>query len=277
MSKPIFSILIAFLALWLFGGAYWLSIIQEQNFTDDSEFAEKHFKIQDGEFKVEASTIFAFQASDAEIIINEEQLSILDTLASYLEGSKEKQLRLIAYYGKNETNRTNYENLGIARAETVKYILIRKGAPESRISVEGKLFKKLILNENGMLSGGVEFEFFDNDISNTITEAPFLKEKIFYFKENEYKLSNKDDLVKYAAVLKQYTVDKKYSEIIITGFMELKENQSIGLERTKFIEKTFSKHGIPGDRMSIIVHTAVGKNKTENENNNEKKVEVKVL
>jgi len=201
----------------------------------------------------------------------------LATLATYLDGSKQKQLRLVAYYGQNETNRSKYNNLGVARAETIKYILIRRGAPESRISVEGKIFKKLVLNENGILSGGVEFDIFDKDISNTITEAPFLKEKIFYFNKNKYILSNKDDLEKYAALLKQYMVDEKYSEIIITGFREAKEIQSIDLERAKYIENIFSKHGIDVERISINVNTPNENNKTGSKNNDEKKVEIKVI
>ncbi len=276
MSKPIISLLVAFLALWLFGGAFWLSTMQSRNTSEQMLPDNNRLIIQDGEFKMTAQTIFAFQPSDADIIINEEQMSVLDSLASYLEGAKEKKIRLIAYYGKNETNRTKYENLGIARAGTIKNILVRRGAPENSIGIEGKLLKKLVLNENGILSGGVEFDIFDKDISNTITEAPFLKEKIFYFQKNKYVLLNNDDLESYAAVLKQYLVDEKDSEVIITGFREEIEHQSIDLLRAKFVEDVFIKHGIDLERISIDMNEQVGKNKKSNESIDDKKVEIKV-
>jgi OmpA-OmpF porin, OOP family len=273
MRKSFITLLIAILALWLFGGAYWLSSLQNQNTAANKLDNDSRLEIRDGDFIARSSTIFAFQTSDADIIINEDQLSVLEALATYLDDTKEKQLRLIAYYGKNETNKTYFENLGIARAETVKNILFKRGAPESRISVEGKLFDKLILNENGLLSGGIEFDIFDKDISNTITEAPFLKEKIFYFKKNEYALSDKDDLENYTAVLKQHLVDLKDSEVLITGFREQDELQSIDRLRASFIEDVFIKHGIDLERILLDVSDQTEKD----ENIDDKKVEIKVL
>ncbi len=277
MSKPIYPLLIAFLALWLFGGAYWLSSIHSQDATQQVKFDDQRLVIRDGEFVAEASTIFAFQTSDAEIIITEEQLAVLDSIALYLEKFKEKKMRLVAHYGKQETNNSNYDNLGIARAETLKNILIRKGAPESSIEVEGMVFEKLNLNENGILSGGVEFDIFDKDISNTLTEASFLKEKKFYFQKNKYVLSDKEELEDYAATLKQYLVDEKTSEVIVTGFRDLDEHQSIDLLRAKFIKDVFVKHGIDIERISIDINDLQGKVADRNKIEDYKNVTIKVL
>jgi outer membrane protein OmpA-like peptidoglycan-associated protein len=269
MSKPVIPLLTAFLALWLFGGAYWLSNLQSNNISTKEQIIGNKLMIKDGDFKAESSTIFAFQIADADIIINEEQLSVLETLAAYLDESSQKQLRLIAYYGKDEYYDGKFENLGIARAETVKYILTRNGAPESSIDVEGRKFEKLALNENGLLSGGIEFDIFDKESSNAITEAPFLKEKIFFFKKNKYVLSDSVELENFAAGLKQYMVDKKDAEVIITGFHDTSESKSMGSLRAKFIKDILIKHGINIDRISL--DSKIEKDKEG------KKVEIKVL
>jgi len=78
-------------------------------------------------------------------------------------------------------------------------------------------------------------------------------------------------------LLKQYIVDEKDSEIIITGFREVKENQSVDLERAKYIENIFSKHGIDIERMSINVNTTIDINKTGSKSIDKKKVEIKVI
>ena len=269
MSKPIIPLLTAFLALWLFGGAYWLSNIKSKNLNSAEQLIAKNLVIEDGNFKAESSTIFAFQTSDSEIIINDEQLLTLEKLADYLSEASEKQLKLIAYYGQSESYIGEYENLGVARAETIKYLLTRSGAPESRIDVQGKKFDNLILNENGILSGGIEFDIFDKDISNAITEAPFLKEKIFYFDKNKYTIEDSEALEIYAAGLKQYLVDEKDSDVIITGFRENKESKSINQLRAKYVKDIFVNHGIDTMRISL---DAVNEN-----GNNSKKVEIKVF
>ena len=116
MSKPLVPLLTIFLALWLFGGAYWLSNIHTKNSSSHKQKVTDHLLIEDKDFKIESPTIFAFQVSEADLIINEEQLEALDKLAIYLDEKKEKNLRLVAYYDINEVNRTGYDNLGIARA-----------------------------------------------------------------------------------------------------------------------------------------------------------------
>lgn len=277
MSKTILPILIAFLVLWLLGGAYWLSRVHSKSSSDSLNNVSKGLVVADGNFTAGSATIFAFQTSDADVIINEEQLAMLEQLAVYLEESKEKQLRLIGWYGQNETNYSNFENLGIARAETIKNILFRNGASESRIVVEGKLFEKLKLNENGILSGGVEFEIFDKDISKIISEAPFLTEKIYYFQKNKYVLAENDDLETYAADLKQYLVDEMDAEVIITGHREADELQSIDLLRAKFIEDVFITHGIDPERISIDVNIPDKKTINSKGEKNDKKVEIKVI
>ena len=133
------------------------------------------------------------------------------------------------------------------------------------------------LNENGMISGGIEFDIFDNEITNTITEAPFLKEKIFYFQKNKYALKNNLDLENYAAGLKQFMVDTKDAEIVITGFREREENQSLDLLRAKFIEDVFLNHGINQKRILINVDRKGNNANTQKEDQDVKKVEIKVL
>ena len=278
MSKPIIPLLIAFLVLWLFGGAYWLSNNLNNNHAKNTtESIDYKLVIKDGDFTARAKTIFAFQISDADIIVNEEQLSVLKSLASYLNKNTQKQLRLIAYFGNNESYYGEHPNLGIARAETVKSILVKRGAPETRINVESKSVEKLILNENGLLSGGIEFDIFDKDISNSITEAIFLKEKIFYFEKNSYQLLENEELVKYVADLKQYMVDEKESDVIITGFRNTKENDSMALLRAEFVKDVFVNQGIETERISIEIMNEQIQNTKENNGKNDKKVEIKVF
>src|SRR5690606_13475371 len=152
------------------------------------------------------------------IILNDDHLAVFEQLATFLDEFKEKQLRLTGICGQSETNTSRqHENLGKARAESIKNILVRFGTPEAHIITEGKVLEKLILNENGLISGGVEFDIFDKDISNIISKAPFLKEKIYYFPKNSYVLPENHDLESFTAELKQFMVDEKMTKVMVTG------------------------------------------------------------
>lgn len=271
MNKSTLPALIVFLVLWLCGGAYWLSSQQSKSDLEQQLLSENQFVIKDGSFKAEAPTLFEFQTSEAEIIINETQMAVLESLATYMDDFSEKQLKITASFGKNETNNTDFENLGVARAETIKNILVRQGAPESSISTEAKKVETLVLNEKKQISGGVEFDIFDKDVSNAITEAPFLKEKFFHFEKNKHTLTNIDELGNYGALLKQYLVDKKDVKVLIVGFCDVEENKKTSLLRAQFIKDAFLGHGIPLEKISVEVNTPTEQNSTN------QKVKIKVF
>ena len=276
MSKPLVPLLTIFLALWLFGGAYWMTNIRTRNSNVAAQKVTDHILIQDGNFKIESPTIFAFQTSDADLIINEEQFQALDKLAVYLDGKKEKQLHLVAYYGKEERNRTSYKNLGIARAESIKNILTRRGAPENNIVTESIFLEKLILNENGLLSGGVEFEIFDKETSNRIIEEALLTGKVFFFEKGKHTFSKNAELEKYVADLKQFMVDNKNAEVLINSFYALEESKKMGVLRAEFIKSVFIEHEITEERIRIEKVLSVSDNSKEIDPKDWRKVEIKV-
>ena len=77
---------------------------------------------------------------------------------SILERNDSILLTLTGIHISGERNKTNYPNLGKARAEAIKKVLIEAGVNESNIETASfKVGDKFI--EEGKLNGGVHFAF----------------------------------------------------------------------------------------------------------------------
>lgn len=83
----------------------------------------------------------------------------LSKVSTYLKGKPNRQLMLTGYYTNKEQNKTNYANLGIARAESLKQKLVGLGVPAKQLSTKGILKNDLTFDNKNQLTGGIDFAF----------------------------------------------------------------------------------------------------------------------
>ncbi|MFK7809197.1 MAG: hypothetical protein AB8F74_15445 [Saprospiraceae bacterium] len=170
--KPIVPILGIASIAWLFLGSLWMS-----NQVCSANNAST-FTINDGKFNIAPTELFTFLVNSDQMQYNTETTGkALKTVSGYLADDSEKQLILTGLYGANEKNNTAYNDLGIARAETMKEFLVVNGANPENIKATSMKSANLVFNEENLMYGGVNFLFFggDNGTStsdnNTSTES----------------------------------------------------------------------------------------------------------
>ena len=155
--KPIIPILLLVSAAWIFGGAYYLANTSCSAGTS----AIAPLSISDGEldFNTGANQHFSFIPSSSIIGIEEEASKAFGNVAKHLEAHPDRQLTLNGWYLENEKNDTEYENLGIARAEQVKSFLVNLDSSIiNRIFTSGEQ-KSAITTINEKQIDGVAFNF----------------------------------------------------------------------------------------------------------------------
>lgn len=81
---------------------------------------------------------FSFQQRAVEPKMNPNNEQFLDSVAGYLQTGLDKKLTITGFYRSNEEGMSYgfFENLGLARAAEVRKLLMRRGIPESAISLD---------------------------------------------------------------------------------------------------------------------------------------------
>ena len=147
-----------FSLLWLSLGTWWLS-----SMTCGASDASV-FSVTDGKFLTQSDGTFSFNQSSSALGNYKAVKSSFTNVAKHLKDSPTKMLALTGVYGGNETNKTDFENLGIARAESIKAKLVTLGADPERINTTGQQVNNLTFTKR-VMEGGVNFLF--NSIDDT--------------------------------------------------------------------------------------------------------------
>ncbi|HHS95426.1 MAG TPA: hypothetical protein ENJ45_02470 [Phaeodactylibacter sp.] len=158
--KPIVPILGLASILWLFLGPWWLSKMV------CSTGETTTFNVRDGKFNAHSAETFSFLKSSDEIQFSKGTEAAFKKVAKHLKDNPNKQLMLTGLYDNDEKNASSYENLGIARAERIKSLLIKYGANGDLISTTSTPTDNLSFDKNRKMLGGVQFLFADGDAGN---------------------------------------------------------------------------------------------------------------
>lgn len=155
--RPIVPILVLVSALWIFGGSYFLAKNSCGGAT--SAIAPLTILDDDLDFKTSSEQHFSFIPSSSTISIEENVAKAFTDVVNHLVDHPDRQLTLNGFYLESETNPTDFENLGIARAEEIKSFLVNKDSSIiDRILTTGEL-KEAVYTINEKQIDGVKFEF----------------------------------------------------------------------------------------------------------------------
>jgi len=145
---------IALLVIWMAGSTWWHVCKIKQLCADDAPGTAltaqtPAFSLTDeSRFNVGLPGTFNFAKSGA--IPNLSGFDApLDSIATYLQNNPDRQLTLTGYYTASETNPGSFSNLGIARAEAIKALLIQRGVVANSIITAGVERADLTFNAKG--------------------------------------------------------------------------------------------------------------------------------
>ncbi len=107
------------------------------------------FTLDEGEFSLNVDDNFNFYVSSPSFLMPiSPKLKVgLKDLENHLTDHKDQTLTIIGHHSSKEENNTPYENLGLARANSVKNQLVLAGISSGQIVVLGKLDDTMVQKE----------------------------------------------------------------------------------------------------------------------------------
>ncbi len=228
--KPIVPILGVLSALWLILGTWWVSSIV------CGSGSEAGFSVVDDQFKASSEDMFTFALSSDKATYTKNTETAFKEIATYLNDHPERQLQLTGVFDSRETNNTAYDNLGIARAETIKSVLIQQGANGDAIQTRAAESNNLYFDKDKKLMGGVNFLFAkandnstssNNELTNpdakveTPTQTPALsldEPLMLHITNSRFNLDEFDGVQDYLANLKNNVRENPNAKVVVTGY-----------------------------------------------------------
>ena len=102
---------------------------------------------------------FRFENSkDSFLNIGDDFSIMLGTIVTHLGENPNTLMQIKGYYTADETNSTNYENLGLARANMVKAYFLEQGVNSDQLRTKGKNGNPNCM-EDGILQKGIAIAF----------------------------------------------------------------------------------------------------------------------
>lgn len=190
------------------------------------------FRLQHGPFSYSGQEVFSFKPSTALPRLNPEHHRLLSSISGYLRTHPGLLLHLKGFYTNFELNGTAYDNLGLARAEALKGLLVAAGAPPKRIIAAAEQVDNIILVE-GNLQGAVQFHFTEAGREQPISLRSFIsnqEEKTYtlHFPEGRYELQETlEDAGPLLDSLIALAASQVEMRLLVSGFSNSVEEQKV--------------------------------------------------
>lgn len=216
---------VAWIAVW----SWWLS---KESAIPSTEtlIPTTTIRVVDADSVFSASNIFSFGMSEAKVEMPVESAEMLKSITRYLVEYPEKTLTLTGEYLSlpYERNQTMYPNLGIARANAIKDVLVANGADEERIHTDAMQVKGQYMVGERML-GGITFLFDSKKIAqNEVQEESPSEDNVEGASQEEETEEPKEDapelVFKYKR--KSYSLDRKNKPALDNIRRLLRKNRS---------------------------------------------------
>ena len=176
-------------------------------------------------------------------------LPAYDSLNAYLSrNNNQKILTLVGNYGAQEVNNTSYKNLGIARAEQVKKILIERGLDRNLIFTESKLNDDLVNRFADSIWGGLDYRINTLGGNLELSEEVLLQPRIVYFETGKNSLRITPELSNYFNQAQSYLATHSDKSLAVTGHTDNVgdpvKNQVLSKSRADFVKSELIKKKI---------------------------------
>ena len=196
------------------------------------------FLKDDGVVLLEGYDQFAFEVDNTAPRLNDNNKLFLDTLTYILKADTFKKLTITAFYRESEMDIQPgfFENMGIARADEIRKLLIKRGIDEGRISLDHGISEDESLQEPLLFDLYQSTDLADeyDKVQFTFTNMTF-SDANFKFDSDEFQPGEPFHL--YADSLKTYFEQNASQTLTIIGHTDnigdKKYNLNLGNRRAK--------------------------------------------
>jgi len=100
----------------------------------------------------------------------------VNNISDHLSANNERGLTITGYYDGDETNRSILDNLGVARANSIKKLFTDKGIASNRINIASRIAEDKCYRNDTLLTGAA---LAFGDIANNDTRLAAIKDRLF--------------------------------------------------------------------------------------------------
>lgn len=263
------------LVLWMTGSTWW-HLCHIKHLCPDSSgqapaalpasppaFTPPALTISDGQrLSLSSAGNFSFAVSGADI--NTGPLRpLLDSLVGYLKAAPGKTLELTGSYGSQEQNATSYGNLGIARAESLKTLLVQLGIAPDRLTTRGQLDENPAITPAGdSLYGGIGFAFSgkkaavtEEALAKAETYESVLKPIDLYCQAGSQNYIRTAQTARFIQEATAYLKQHKSKKLLLTGHTDDTGSEALNVRLSRFrataVKAELVKAGVSADQIRV--------------------------
>ena len=230
----------------------------------------------------------SFEQGTVEAIITEEVRAGLKEISDHLDEYTTHGIEITGGYSGEEENNSLLNNLGIARAQSIKNVFMEMGLDQSQISTKALKTDNIIV-EDGVSSGVVGLKVYPiEELSEEdklhlahIEKQLRAENMLIYFESAKNKLALNDELQLYFSELNLFMHHHAHHSITLVGHTDElgseKYNDELGLKRAEFVKAALVGAGINEDQIKTISkgeHELVTPDETEEDRVKERRVEI---
>lgn len=223
-------------------------------------------------FKLEVENNIVFQHASAGLLLElpDDMDKALTELANYLNKQTTRKLVLTGYNHPDEDSDIAIDNLGLARANYVRNLLLQRGANGRQIEIKGiederlyigasDLYQKFLPNAMGFQFAVLPLQAIKKlDRKGKKIEAEFKDMQVFRFKdfgEHKHKIIINDALKAYMNDLILYLSINEKAMVYCVGHSNHAKDKTAsalkGTERAQYVRAFLMKHGLLGEQIKI--------------------------
>ena len=166
----------------------------------------------------------------------------LDNVVTYLKANPDVNLRLTGKYLRNEKNTSIQDNMGVARAASIRDLLKKRGIAADRIELDGKIVRNMPTNEP------ISFNIIQPAKKPLAKKKTSFEDMDFYFNTNSAQFTPSQQLINWASQAKTYFEENPNKALNLTGHTdsdgEPAYNTDLGMRRARAVRTFLVNSGI---------------------------------
>ena len=300
------SILFIALLLWMSGSSYWYvkyigetteasapseeanqSELLESKSEKDPEIAGA-ITVQGLGTELVIQSDISFVEGNIDATVSEEVRVGLNEIYEHLDEYTTHGIEITGSYSEAEENNSLLNNLGMARAQSIKNIFMKMGLDQGQIATVALESDRVVVKD-GVSSGVIGLKVFEiEELSEEdrlhlahIEKQLRAENQLVCFEPAENELALDDEQKRYFSELSLFMHHHAHHSITLVGHTDElgseKYNDKLGLERAEFVKSALVEVGINGDQIKTISkgeHELVTPDETDEDRMKERRVEI---
>ncbi|HHG83491.1 MAG TPA: hypothetical protein ENJ82_01980 [Bacteroidetes bacterium] len=290
------------LALWMGVGTYWYTcqvkgLCANSTASDSVSGSKAPLKkppipkpvktakwliLQDGQALFAFSDFPHLKQDAASVMLPDPATSFSDSIYNYLLAHPNKYVTITGKYTADEVYEGLFANLGEARADKIRQMLVEAGANPDRIRIAGQE-ENLSFDAGGNSSGGIAIELHTMNAKVEEVVDKGITNRTLYADFGAVKFQPDPTLASYAAEVKAYLEKHASALAHVTGHTDnvgsTATNMKFGRWRASKVRNYFVSQGIPSKRIKVDtkgMDAPIASNETEEGRAKNRRIEVHI-